>query len=194
MIKDKVIAVCGGAFNPPTMAHYALYEATKSVVYFDYFIYVPMNDEYPKKGLVKGQHRLNMLKAMTKNQLDIIVDDIELNSPFKGTYYTLKALEEEHQAKVVFVLGTDQAKTLKHWIEAEKLLSTYLFVVIERQEKWRDIIAQDDFLKAYADRFMVVPLNLDMASTDYRQQKNEHLIHEDVKSYIQNHQLYEDPL
>lgn len=194
MIKDKVIAVCGGAFNPPTMAHYALYEATKSVVTFDHFIYVPMSDDYPKEGLVKGHHRVNMLKAMTETHPDIIIEDIELKSPFKGTYQTLKSLQETYQSTILLVLGTDQAKTLKHWIEPEKLLSTFLFIVIERQEKWRDILTQDTFLKAHASRFIDVPLNLNIASSDYRQERNKAILHPRVEAYIKKHQLYEDPL
>jgi len=194
MIKDQVIAVCGGAFNPPTMAHYALYEATKSVVYFDRFIYVPVNHTYPKDGLVANIHRQNMLKAMTAHQPDIIVEDIELEKPFEGTYFTLKALEKKYQSSVLFVLGTDQAKTLKDWIEAEKLIDSFQFIVIERQEKWNDIMAQDAFLNAHSHRFITVPLDLNIASSDYREQKIDALIHPSVKAYIEKNHLYEEAL
>lgn len=195
MIKDKVIVVCGGAFNPPTLAHFALYEAAKSIVHMDAFIYVPVADTYPKENLISAQHRFNMLNAMVQGYPQIIIDDIELSQPsFTGTYFTLKALEKKYQARVIYILGTDQVKTLKTWIEAEKLIKNFQFIVIERQEKWQDIKETQPFLKAHHDRFIDVSLDLDIASSDYRLSPDPQLLHPQVHQYIKTHQLYGETL
>jgi nicotinate-nucleotide adenylyltransferase len=195
MIKDRVIAVCGGAFNPPTLAHYRLYETTKKVVHFDHFIYLPVSLNYPKASLIDDHHRLKMLHLMTEEHGDIIVEDYEIRqNTFKGTYHSLLALKEKYQASVLFVLGTDQAQTMEHWIEAKKLLETFQFIVLDRQESWPSIIEKTPFLKAYQDRFLNVEFDQKIASSDYRSHQDKALLNRKVATYIKKHRLYEDAL
>jgi nicotinate-nucleotide adenylyltransferase len=193
MIKDTVIAVCGGAFNPPTMAHYRLYQATKDAVYIDRFIYLPVSLEYPKEGLMDDHHRLQMLRLMTANDPSVIIEDHEINlQTFKGTYHSLRALEKKYEATLLFVLGTDQAQSLETWIEAEKLLTEFQFVVFERQVNWETLLNQSPFLKRHQSRFLKVSFNQPIASSDYRKTKDSSLLHPAVNAYIKRHQLYED--
>lgn len=195
MIKDRTVVVLGGAFNPPTNAHYRLYQETKKVLQFDHFIYLPVHVNYPKADLVANHHRLSMLKIMTQDDQDVVVEGYELDQlTFQGTYHTLKALEKKYKASVIFALGTDQAMTLKNWIEAERLVNEFQFIVFERQARFKDLIQNDPFLQRISDRFMVIEMDDETASYDYRTHKNYSLIHPNVLEYIKTHHLYEDPI
>jgi nicotinate-nucleotide adenylyltransferase len=195
MIKDRIVVVLGGAFNPPTKAHYRLYQETKKALHFDHFIYLPVHVDYPKADLVSNHHRKSMLEIMTQNDKDIIVEGYELDLPtFQGTYHTLKALEDKHQASVIFALGTDQALNLKNWIEAKRLVHEFQFIVFERQARFKDLLQEDPFLKEVADRFLVIHMDDETASHDYRTHKKQSLLHPNVLEYIKTNHLYEDPL
>jgi nicotinate-nucleotide adenylyltransferase len=195
MIKDRTVVVLGGAFNPPTHAHYRLYQETKKVIHFDHFIYLPVHVHYPKPDLVSNHHRRSMLEIMTQDDKDIIVESYELDQAhFQGTYHTLKAFEKKYQASVIFALGTDQALTLKHWMEAKRLVNEFQFIVYERQVRFKDLIEKDPFFKEVAHRFLVIHMDDETASQDYRLHKNSSLIPSKVLEYIKTHHLYEDPL
>jgi nicotinate-nucleotide adenylyltransferase len=195
MIKDRTVVVLGGAFNPPTNAHYRLYQETKKGLHFDHFIYLPVHVNYPKADLVSNHHRRSMLETMTQNDEDVVIEGYELDQPtFQGTYHTLKALEKKYQATVIFALGTDQVITLKDWIEAERLVNEFQFIVFERQARFKALIQNDPFLQRVAHRCMVIQMDDETASNDYRTHKNNSLLHPNVLVYIKTHHLYEDPL
>ena len=61
-----MIAVFGGAFNPPTVAHKAICEHVLRHLDCQEFIFLPVSSQYTKRSLASNFHRLQMLTAMTK--------------------------------------------------------------------------------------------------------------------------------
>jgi nicotinate-nucleotide adenylyltransferase len=193
MHKDTVMVVFGGAFNPPTLAHYQIYQAAKKVLYFDRFIYLPVSQKYPKQALVADHHRFEMLKLMTEGDDDIIIEPYEFDRPaFEGTVHTLHALKEKYRATIVFALGTDQMKTMATWIEAKTLLEEFQFLVFERQESLQDVFKKTPFLKPYQPKFKGVQIDLPIASQVYRDTKDDTFLDPRVSAYIHTHHLYEE--
>lgn len=57
------IAVFGGSFNPPTVAHINLAkQVLEEMNEIEKVIFVPVSTKYNKKGLAPDEVRLNMLK------------------------------------------------------------------------------------------------------------------------------------
>jgi len=184
-----MIFCLGGAFNPPTLAHKAIYEAVKKRPDFDRFIFLPVGDQYAK-DMVHAHHRIAMLTAMTKHDEAVIIDPLETNdATYQGARESLRRLESAYQAPVVFVLGTDQAITLPTWKQADSLLSEFQFLIIQRPGTDAD---RFDALKASAPGaiYDILHLDLPISSTAYRTTKDVRLLDSNVATYIAHHDLY----
>ena len=51
MVKNKIV-VYGGAFNPPTLAHYKLAISVLKSIGADKLIFMPVGDNYNKKSQI----------------------------------------------------------------------------------------------------------------------------------------------
>ena len=66
MKEKSSIVVFGGSFNPPLNSHFAIAEQVlNQYKEVEKVILVPVNQNYPKKGLEKNKYRYNMLKMIT---------------------------------------------------------------------------------------------------------------------------------
>lgn len=181
-----MIVCFGGAFNPPTKAHLAIYYAVKKEIAFKTFIFMPVSDHYPKP-LVASHHRIKMLEAMTEGLDDVIVDPYETTlKSFKGTYHTLDHLSSKYQDKVVFVCGMDQAITMDSWIESKKLKRRFDFIILTRQGF--DVRKLNETISP----LKMIPLNQEISSSQFRKTKNPALLEKKVYAYIKTHHLYEE--
>lgn len=186
-----MIFCLGGAFNPPTIAHKAIYLAVKKTYDVRAFIYLPVGDVY-EKPMVKAAHRIAMLEAMMHAYPDVIIDPLEtLDEDYQGAIASLRRLTKSHQEKVIFVLGLDQAKTLMTWKEAPVLLSEFQFLVIQRPG---DALSDLTPLKSTYPTaiYDILTLDMDVSSTAYRSTHDETLIDLNVSNYIHRHGLYKE--
>lgn len=182
-----MIWMYGGAFNPPTIAHHQIMIHLKKMYPSDTLIIVPVGDHYNKPSLVSFTHRKNMIHLLDAS-LQII--DVEQHTPFKGTLNTLKYLEKIHKNKVGFVIGADQLETIHTWISYETLLKNHEMLIMKRPHY--DMSKYEHLLKTHHATYRVIDLNLDVSSTSFRTQKNEHVLNKNVLKYIQKHHLYEE--
>lgn len=155
---NKSIAVFGGSFNPPTVAHLDFAkQILKNIENVEKVIFVPVSTKYNKSGLAQDEDRFNMLKTICENEVNIEVSSIELDS--SRQLYTIETLEKLQERnpdyEIYFVLGTDNLKEIETWYTSEKLLKNFKVIVLERDNDSMDeIIEANKFLKQYKDSFI----------------------------------------
>ncbi len=154
------IAVFGGSFNPPTVAHIDLAKQILSKIDgIEKVIFVPVSTKYNKSGLAPDEVRLEFLKKICQNYSNIDVSDIELKSQKQPyTIETLRSIKEKYQDKnIYFVIGTDNLKELETWHEPEKVLTEFKIIVLERdQDNAEQIIQNSLFLNKYKTSFFKI--------------------------------------
>jgi nicotinate-nucleotide adenylyltransferase len=184
-----MILVYGGAFNPPTIAHKAIMLYLMDLYKPNQFIFLPVGDIYPKTGLISYQHRHNMLKCFCESDL-ITISDFEQQPAFKGSISALDHFKQLYQDDITFILGADNLKHIKSWIESDRLLTSYHFIVIDRDHQAKKIIKD---LKLDPNRFQLIELDLKENASSFRQDPNafKHYIDPCVLAYIKQEKLYE---
>ena len=170
------IAVFGGSFNPPTVAHIDLAKQILSKIDgIEKVIFVPVSTRYNKNGLAPDEVRLGFLKRICQNYSNIDVSNIEIKSPKQlYTIETLRCIKEKYQCKnIYFVIGTDNLKELETWHEPEKILTEFKIIVLERgQDNAEQIIQDSPFLNRFKTSFVKMDniQKIDLSSSFVRSQ------------------------
>lgn len=151
------IAVFGGSFNPPTIAHISLAKQVLAKMdNLEKVILVPVSTRYNKNGLASDEIRFNMLEQICAKEPGLEVSRLELDSDKQlYTIETLRKIKQQNPNKqIYFVLGTDNLKELETWHKVYELLSGFNFIVLKRDEdSVSDIIDKSTILKKYKSSF-----------------------------------------
>ena len=188
-----LIIVFGGAFNPPTKAHEAIYHTLKQRFNPERIVLLPVGDVYHKADLAPCVHRVAMLQRLFEHESICDIATIECESTvFSGTYHTLKNLKERYEQEMVYVIGADHLEGLKHWLHAEELIRSTRFVVLNRHQKpLAQMIDEDTWLKRHKHQFLLVEdVDFPMAATNYRDHRAHGVVPEVIETYIKKHRLY----
>ena len=184
-----MIIIYGGAFNPPTKAHYLI--AKKLIDEFkpDTFYFLPVGERYNKKGMASYNDRYNMTKIVADKFLNAVVSTKENEPTFRGTYYALKdfsLIDEE----LYFVMGADNFDYLDTWIMADKLIKEFKFIILKRKGfDVKELINKKYY--QHKDNFIIVDIDLPISSTNFRENKNKEILLDEVYEYIKKNDLYE---
>lgn len=200
-MEEKIIAVFGGSFNPPLNSHFSLAEQMiAEYENIEKVIFVPVSLKYEKKGLIEDIHRYNMLKLVCDKNDKFEVSNIELNKDRQlFTIETLELLQKEYpENKICFVIGTDNLKDLPKWMMADKLVSKFNILVIERdRDIMEDIINGNLFLAENRSSFIKLKDNIrsNISSTFVREKlrRNKSIRYftpDEVYYYIKENNLY----
>ena len=201
-MKDKkILAIFGGSFNPPLNSHFSLAEQMLTEYKeIEKFIFVPVSTKYNKKGLLSNEHRYNMLNIVCEENENFEVSDIELKQDKQlDTLETMQLLQKEYpDYTLCFTMGTDNLKLISEWGLAKELVTSFKFLVIERDEDSMDeIINADKFLLDHKDAFMKVKENIrsNISSTFVREKIKRgksirYLTPDKVYFYIKENNLY----
>ena len=138
-IKDKInVAILGGAFNPPTIAHLkAAQFVLNASKWADEVWLMPANGHVDHKKMVEPEHRIEMCKILTKNDDRIKVSDFEIKNNLSGeTYHMLNKISHDHQYenyRFAFIIGQDRANTIDTWYNSDELIKMNIpFIIIPR--------------------------------------------------------------
>ena len=201
-MKDKkILAIFGGSFNPPLNSHFSLAEQMLTEYKeIEKVIFVPVSTKYNKKGLLSNEHRYNMLNIVCEENENFEVSDIELKQDKQlDTLETMQLLQKEYpDYTLCFTMGTDNLKLISEWGLAKELVTSFKFLVIERDEDSMDeIINADKFLLDHKDAFMKVKENIrsNISSTFVREKikrgkSMRYLTPDKVYFYIKENNLY----
>jgi nicotinate (nicotinamide) nucleotide adenylyltransferase len=138
--KKQQIAILGGSFDPPTIAHIQIAcEVYNNIPEISEVFIIPCGDGRSDKSLrTPSSHRLKMLKFILEDllteQIPIKIDTTEIDKgEYIPTYFLLKDLEKKYPDKeFVFIIGSDLIEGLYCWDESEKLVNEYKFIIIKR--------------------------------------------------------------
>ncbi len=184
--------VYGGSFNPPTKAHKKIIEILSQFKSCEHVIILPVGDDYQKPYLVDFKHRYKMLNILTKSFDNVIVSNLEEQRAYHGTLNSLNELSKTYD-DLCFVIGSDQLETFDKWIEFEKLLATYPFVIMQRDINFNKEIVEEKF-QNYRHEFIWIPFNEPYSSTKARINKTrrEEILEPKIIEYIDKHGLYKE--
>ena len=165
MQEKTKVAIFGGSFNPPLNSHINLAKKIIEQNIAGEIIFVPVNSKYNKQGLISNEHRYNMLKLCCEEGKNLSVSRIEIDS--ERQLYTIETLEKIQknypEKEIIYVLGTDNLKSLDKWKDVQTLLSKFKIVVIQRNNDNIDqIILENLILVKYKEAF------IQMGNEDYR--------------------------
>lgn len=158
------IVVYGGQFNPIHSGHEMVASEVNAAIQPDHFYFMPSFMSPLKKHdqLIDVKHRIKMVQLVIENLGfgTLRLDEIER----KGQSYTYDTLKKIHQespdAKLYFVIGTDQYEQLDRWYQIDALKSFVTFIVVNRGY----MIQSDD-----TSIFSVKIPNIEVSSTEIRQ-------------------------
>lgn len=190
------IGIFGGSFNPPHNMHTDIANYMINQHCVDKVVFVPTGSKYAyKNNLIEEEHRLNMLKILSKKNENILVSDYELKSEVVYTIDTLRYFKELYpNDEIYFICGLDNFSYIDKWKNGEEILSNYKIIVINRDGNDLDelLVKYND----YKDNIIVSNMEMkDISSTYIRDNienidKVKEFIDEDVLRYIYERELY----
>lgn len=130
------LALFGGAFDPPHLAHRALVQAALSQLGLAKVHVVPTGQAWHRREQphASAQHRLAMARLAFAGLPQVVVDDVEVQR--HGPSYTIDTLEtlsaRAPQAQWHLLLGLDQWRSLAAWHRIADLARQVVFVVAQR--------------------------------------------------------------
>lgn len=152
------ILVYGGSFNPVHLAHIKNIELACQNISFDKIIVIPNRYSHFKSNdeLASVTDRLEMLE-LALEQLDYLKISIEISKleiATKEKMYTNDVIdllkEDVGDAKIYFLIGSDQAIQLDKWYKIDELKQKVQFIVTKRNDDEFDteefIIIQNEIM------------------------------------------------
>lgn len=202
-MNKKLVAIYGGSFNPPTIAHEKIAEDILLLEEVKKVVYLPVGDSYKKQDLISSKYREDMLcilsNDLSQKGLNVEVNSLEIKAQRRlYTLESLRILREQYDSELAFVMGTDNIKQFDTWYETEKLLNEFYFIVIERaDDNVIEIIRNHKLLSNYENKFII------LKETSYKRISSTYVrknlykdadvskyINQNVLKYIKNNNLY----
>jgi len=189
-----MIVIFGGAFNPPTIAHYKVAKHVLKLPNTRKLLFVPVGNHYKKAGLIPAFHRVKMLEIMISDLSDTSISKVEIEADHAlKTIETLEKLQAEYPREALaFVMGADNLYDLVKWYDYERLVRKFKMIIFNRSELDVYAFIKEKFEFA-ADNFLVIDDfgEINISSSQYRNDltKSELLL-SDVEKYIKKHSLY----
>ena len=186
--------IFGGAFNPVTNAHIAVYQYVIKKVKSEEFIFLPVSSAYTKSMLASNYHRLNMLELALEDFKNVRVSELEMNdSDFLGTYQSLIRFSDGENCQLGFVIGADNLIDMEHWINIEGILSEFKIIVLGRNGlDINALITKNTVLNKYKSSFIICDdFNMDISSTNFRETMDKDKVPRKVFEYIIDNGMYQ---
>ena len=197
--RPRRIAVFGGAFDPPHVAHVALARAALHAFDLDELRVIPTGQAWHKtRPLSAAAHRLAMARLAFADLPQVLVDARETERA--GPSYTIDTLRElQHEwpgAELFLLLGEDQALALPSWRAWQEIARIAIICVAERGDGAQNK-PRFSAPTPYESRFRQLPMPaLPVSATGIRNQIAARqalgpLVLEPVARYIEDHHLYQ---
>jgi nicotinate-nucleotide adenylyltransferase len=187
-----------GSFDPIHLGHVHLAVLAKEVGNLDEVLIVPAHvspfklDQPP----VDGYHRLAMCRLAFEGWAPVSFSSVDIDRPSPTyTIDTVRELKSPSSKAMRLILGSEVARTLYQWKEAESLMTLSDPLVLELREGPHPRPWPDDAISQELKRRMVRVPQFEVSSTEVRHRLRKglwcgHLVPRNVLSYIQQHQLY----
>ena len=200
-MKEK-IAIYGGTFNPPHIAHIRACKAFYEKIRPDKLLVIP-DFLPPHKDVsdgVSSEDRLAMTRLAFEDMPYAQVSDMEIKRG--GRSYTAITLSElkTDENELYFLCGTDMFLSLELWYRPDMIFSLATICYVRRESEIENDKRLADAERLYREKYnaKIIPIvveALELSSSEIREkikQKSDvlDLIPKNVNDYIQNRGIY----
>jgi nicotinate-nucleotide adenylyltransferase len=199
--KTPRLGILGGTFNPVHTGHLILAQTALESFDLDRILFIPCATPPHKDslGLASAEHRLNMLRAATEDNLHFEVSDMELHRG--GISYSVDTLIQLHathpDTRFFFIVGSDSLVELHLWHQVYRLLDLCDVITLQRpghSVRESDIQLDPPWPKRLLQRMRPGRL-IAISSSEIRYRLAEgmavtYLVPACVEMYIAEHRLY----
>lgn len=157
------IAIFGGSFDPPHTGHEAIvHEALKSLDMDKLFIVPTYLNPFKKSFFLDETMRFKLLQKLFASEEKVEICDYEIvQKRAVYTIETVKFLQQQTQCSTIYlIIGEDNLQKLPLWQSFDELKELVHFVVASRNIK-------ESFSTAV--EFIKLPINIDVSSTEIRE-------------------------
>ena len=192
MAEARKIALFGGTFDPVHLGHIHLAKVAKSALGLDQVRFIPCRISPHKGGTVPtpAPQRVEMLRLATKDLPWAVVDDLETLR--EGPSYSWQTAEEMKarfpDAKLFWIMGTDQWEALPDWAHPERLAACVEFIVFARG---KPPLPREGYVLHPVDGTHPASATGIRAAITAGETQHRWL-HPDVSRWIAEHQLYQN--
>ena len=140
----KTIALYGGSFDPPHLAHEAIVKALRELGFIDKVVVMPTYlNPFKETYTAPAELRLQWLQDIFSSYKDVEVSSYEVDLKKKvPTIMTVKHLLNSYD-KIYLVIGADNLKSLHQWYNYDELKKLVTFIVVTRDQ----IEIPEDFIR-----------------------------------------------
>ena len=185
----KNVCLFGGTFDPIHLGHTHIAAEAVKQLNLDRVIFLPcqQSPHKPDQQHAAGNHRLAMCRLATAEFDWAEVDDYDLTAPPPSySWRTAEAMKARFpNARLYWLMGTDQWESLPRWDRPEKLTSLVELIVFTRGEA---PVPRESI------RMHAIQGNHPASATAIRQapmsEESSRWLHPDVAAYILSHHLY----
>ncbi len=149
-----------GAFNPIHNTHVLCARKLIDLDYIDELTFVPCGNKYDKKSLASENERLEMIKLVLNDKMD--VSSYEFGR-LTYTYQTLDYLKDLYKDELYLIIGSDNLGWFKNWVNASYMLTNYKIIVMIRDGE--DISNTLLDYEKYIDNIIIADLKTDFLSS-----------------------------
>lgn len=138
-LKQQRICLFGGTFDPVHLGHSYIARAAIRELHLDELIFLPCRQSPHKTGKkhASGEHRLNMCRMAIEGVPSVSVDDHDLTATEPSySWRTAEHMKKRFpDARLFWLMGTDQWQALPRWNRAEHLADLVEFIVFTRGDE-----------------------------------------------------------
>ncbi|MBD3807095.1 MAG: nicotinate (nicotinamide) nucleotide adenylyltransferase [Epsilonproteobacteria bacterium] len=175
MIKELKVAIFGGSFNPPHLAHQLIAKKVVEELDIDLLIILPAyQNPLKNRSSASPQQRLQWCKDVFSDK-KIEVSSYEIDNKILYTYQSLEYFNKIYDTKYL-IIGADNLKDLAKWRNFEWINDTITWIVFTRDE----ICLDTSLLK----RYKVIKIDMPISSTKIRENGDLIYIDEKIKQSV----------
>lgn len=192
------LAVMGGTFNPPHIAHLICAEQVYEHFNLDKVLFIPTARPPHKDStfIIDAHHRYRMTELAIKDNPHFDISRIEIDR--SGTSYTIETVKELRkiygsETLLYWIVGADLILDMLSWKSIDELIELCQFIGINRPGY--DISKADP--KIIKGIHMINVTNIDISSSEIRERVRKgrsikYLVPSAVEEYIYQNRLYVD--
>lgn len=160
----KRIGILGGTFDPPHNGHLILAEYTREELKLDHVLFIPVGDHPQKHDEMRLpiEYRLRMLELAIEHNPYFSISLVDVQRP--GPHYsadTVQIVQEQYpEAKLFFVMGGDNLRSLPTWNRARELYARCKLAVMRRADEDIAPDMHEDVLPGLAQQVEIIDVPL----------------------------------
>jgi len=200
-MSDKVlpkIALFGGTFDPPHLAHLEVARAVRDQLAMDDVVWIPAsrNPLKPMKEMAPPRKRLKMVELTIREEPHMSLSDIEISrGGHSFTIETLMELREIMPSQFWIMVGSDALDQILDWKSYDKLFRFARFAAVLRppHDRSRALLHVPDDFHEQIDFVEMPPMThsgTQIRDFVERGEPYDHLVTPAVQQYIQENKLY----